>query len=472
MPPHSIVEATWLATVVDPLARGRDDRAVVVGMPGLMLCSALPAAFRGAAGVRVVWWSGLAVMRVVVVGAGIVGLACAFHLVRDGHAVTVVERDPDGDRASFGNAGGIAVSEVLPAAVPGLVWRVPGWLLDPLGPLSIRPAHAPRLVPWLVRFLRAGRPAAVRRLAAALAALNHAALADLRPLLEAVGCERDLRPDGCLAVYRSSAALAADGWALGLQAELGLPGERLSGDQARELEPALSSAITAAVFHPQWCQIADPQRLVETLADRLRAGGVALRRGEVLGLEPAPDGVRVRLADGTALPAERVVVAAGAWSGKLARSLGDRVLLESERGYNTTLPMPGIRLGRQVTFAEAKFVAAPLAPGLRIGGAAEFAGLEAPANFARSKALAKLAKRYLPGLETRGGTVWMGQRPTTPDSLPVIGPSPRLPAVLYAFGHGHLGLTQAATTGRITADLLAGRDPGLPLGPYAIGRFA
>jgi D-amino-acid dehydrogenase len=190
-----------------------------------------------------------------------------------------------------------------------------------------------------------------------------------------------------------------------------------------------------------------------------------------VGLEPTADGVRVRLAAGEALTAERVVVAAGAWSAALAKSVGDPVLLESERGYNTTIASPGIRLRRQVTFAEAKFVASPLDPGLRIGGAAEFAGLDAPADFARSKALAKLARRYLPGLRTQGGTAWMGQRPSTPDSLPVLGPSPRVPGVLYAFGHGHLGLTQAATTGRITADLVAGRDPGIPLEPYGIGRF-
>jgi D-amino-acid dehydrogenase len=411
-------------------------------------------------------------MRVGVIGAGIVGLACAFHLARDGHDVTVVDRDPEGDRASFGNAGGIAVTEVLPASVPGLVWRVPGWLVDPLGPLSIRPGHAARLGPWLLRFLRSGRPALMRRSAAALASLNHAALGDLRPMLQAIGLERDLRPDGCLTVYRSATAFARDGWALALQDELGMPGERLSGDAARELEPALSSAIAAAVYHPQWAQIADPRRLVMGLAAWLEAQGVAIRRGAAVGLEPTADGVRVRLAAGEALTAERVVVAAGAWSAALAKSVGDPVLLESERGYNTTIASPGIRLCRQVTFAEAKFVASPLDPGLRIGGAAEFAGLDAPADFARSKALAKLARRYLPGLRTQGGTAWMGQRPSTPDSLPVLGPSPRVPAVLYAFGHGHLGLTQAATTGRVTADLVAGRDPGIPLEPYGIGRFA
>lgn len=411
-------------------------------------------------------------MAVVVIGAGIVGLACAYHLVRDGQAVTVVDREPEGDRASFGNAGGIAVTEVLPASVPGLVWRVPGWLIDPLGPLSIRPAHAPRLVPWLVRFLRSGRPAEMRRIAGAIAALNHAVLGDLRPMLQAIGLERDLRPDGCLTVYRSEAASVLDSWAWALQDELGMPGERLTGDQARELEPALSSTIAAAVFQPQWAQLADPRRLVERLAAWLQEQGVALRRGEARALEPSAAGVRVQLSGGETVEAKRVVVATGAWSRALAKSVGDPVLLESERGYNTTITVPRIKLGRQVTFAEAKFVASPLDPGLRIGGAAEFAGLDAPANFARSKALATLAERYLPGLETAGGTAWMGQRPSTPDSLPVLGPSPRAPAVLYAFGHGHLGLTQAATTGRITADLVAGRDPGLAVEPYSIARFA
>jgi D-amino-acid dehydrogenase len=151
--------------------------------------------------------------------------------------------------------------------------------------------------------------------------------------------------------------------------------------------------------------------------------------------------------------------------------LGERVLIESERGYNTTIPAPGVTLGREIIFAERKFVATPLACGLRIGGAAEFGGLEAAANYKRSRALATLAGLYLPGLATEGGTEWAGHRPTTPDSLPVIGTSRRKPSVVYAFGHGHLGLTQAATTGRLVADLMAGRAPPIDMAPYGIGRF-
>jgi hypothetical protein len=168
------------------------------------------------------------------------------------------------------------------------------------------------------------------------------------------------------------------------------------------------------------------------------------------GAQPA-----VRLADGKTLNASTLVVAAGAWSAHLARCIGDRALLESERGYNMTYPAQGMSLRQQLIFAERKFVATPLEIGLRIGGAAEFAGLTAPANYERSHALVRAARRYMPSIPEEGGILWMGQRPSTPDSLPVIGPSPQSPQVIYAFGHGHLGLTQSATTGRLVADLVA-----------------
>jgi D-amino-acid dehydrogenase len=153
------------------------------------------------------------------------------------------------------------------------------------------------------------------------------------------------------------------------------------------------------------------------------------------------------------------------------KSLGDHVLLESERGYNTTLPRPGLALEREVIFAERKFVVTPLSIGLRIGAAAEFGGLNAQPNYKRAEALVRLASRYLPALQSEGGTAWAGHRPATPDSLPVIGVSPRHNQVFYAFGHGHLGLTQAATTGKLVSDLVAGRRPPLDMEPYAISRF-
>jgi D-amino-acid dehydrogenase len=372
--------------------------------------------------------------EVVVIGAGIVGLSAAYHLHTDGHRVTIVERELDGDGASSGNAGGIGISEIVPASVPGLIWRVPGWLLDPLGPLSVRPGRLPALLPWLWRFLRAGNNAQVEQITAALAALMDKCFDDLVPLLAALGLSADLHRVGALSVYETTSGFLRDRPEWDLKRRHGILAEEITGDQAREREPALGPVVKHAISTPQWAHVSDPKAITDRLLQWLMAHGVAVRRGEALGA----DGRMLRTVDGGQLPYDVLIVAAGAWSGRLARSFGDCVLLESERGYNTTLPEPGIRLRAKVIFAERKFVATPLAPGLRIGGAAEFAGLQAPPNFARCDALSSLAALYLPGLRADGGTQWMGHRPTTPDSLPVIGRSPRRRDVFYAFGHSHI----------------------------------
>ncbi|MBV4455809.1 MULTISPECIES: NAD(P)/FAD-dependent oxidoreductase [Pseudomonas] len=411
--------------------------------------------------------------HVIVIGAGIVGLATAHHLLKEGVRVTVVDRDPEGDKASFGNAGGIAVTEVIPASIPGVLWKVPGWLSDPLGPLAIRPSHAPRLLPWLLRFAGAGKPSEVKRIAAALTALNARVYEDLLPLLAEHGLHEELQQFGALTVYEKAAAFDKDAAQWDLRRACGVEVHALSGNEARDIEPALGPSITRGVFMPQWSHVKDPKTLVDKLRQSLAARGLFIQIGEVCGIHSGleRDAVSVCLSDGRRLLADKVVVAAGAWSGLLARRIGDKVLLESERGYNTTLPAPGVALSREIIFAERHFVATPLSCGLRIGGAAEFGGLYAPANFKRSQALARLAALYLPGLRLEGGTCWAGHRPATPDSLPVIGVSPRNPAVIYAFGHGHLGLTQAATTGRLVSDIALGKPPLVDLAPYAISRF-
>ena len=405
--------------------------------------------------------------QVAVIGAGIVGLSCAFHLAGDGHAVTMFDPDPDGDRCSWGNAGGIAVTEVAPAAIPGVLWRVPGWLLDPLGPLALRPAHAPAMLPWLAAFVRAGRATHVERIAAALGGLLGRVYDDLCPMLDALGIAGDLRRVGALTVYGSAAAFRRDAAEWDLKRRLGIDCRDVSGAEARALEPALGANVAVGMFTPAWSQVADPKAVWAALSAAARARGVRIEAQAVRDLRRPG---RVRLASGVEAACDVVVLAAGAWSAALARDAGDRVLLESERGYNVTLPAPGVALSREVVFAERKFVAAPLAPGLRIGGGAEFAGLRAPAHYARARTLARLAADYLPGLSLAGGTEWMGQRPTTPDTLPVLGRSPRRADVIHAFGHGHLGLTLAATTGRIVADLVAGR-PTPDLSAFSAARF-
>jgi D-amino-acid dehydrogenase len=411
--------------------------------------------------------------ELVVVGAGIIGLACARRAQQLGWRVTLLDRDFEGDRASHGNAGGIAVSESIPIAVSGLGLKAARWLLDPLGPLAIRARYAPRLLPWLMRFRQTARPDRFRRISRALAALNERVFGDLAPMLDDLGLSGQLHRRGALTVYETAAAYTADAGEWAWKRELGVRWRPVALDELRAMAPRLAPVFRHAVLLQDWAHVDDPVNLVRALRERVRADGGKLVATDIASLA-MDDPLRPAAVDrdGRRHAGDRLLVAAGAWSGALARSAGDRVLLESERGYNTTLPAAAGMLDREVIFAERKFVATPLAVGLRIGGAAEFAGLDAPPDYRRSDALLALARRYLPGMDERGARRWMGHRPATPDSLPVIGPGSASDRLLYAFGHGHLGLTQAATTGAIVGSLLSGADPGIDLAPYSISRFS
>lgn len=406
--------------------------------------------------------------NVLIAGAGIIGLSAARALLAEGHSVTIVDRDPAGDKASFGNAGGLGVTEIVPASVPGLVWKVPGWLFDPLGPLSVRPAHFPKLVPWLARFMRSGSQSEMLRITKALAALTAPVYDDYMPLLEELKLTHELHQVGALWVYETETAFKADAADRELRRSYGIVFDEMDGDEARKLEPALGKAVVRAAMTPQWSHFDDPKRVVDRLRDLVVERGAKLVIGEAVAI----DGKQLRLAGGRTVDFDQLIIATGAWSARLGKTLGDRVLLESERGYNITIPNSGVSLTREMIFAERKFVATPMDMGLRIGGAAEFAGLETTPNYARSDALAKLARFYLPNLKADEGTRWMGHRPTTPDSLPVIGRSPHRDDVIHAYGHSHGGLTLGPTTGRLVADLVARRQSTIDLSPFSVSRFS
>lgn len=408
---------------------------------------------------------------VVIVGAGIVGLASAARLIAEGHAVTLVDRGEPGAATSRGNAAGIAWTDVAPLASPGIWRKAPGWLLDPLGPLSLRPSHAPAFLPWLLRFLAASRPSAWRRSIGAIAALNALALPAWERLWTETGTGHRVRREGCLDVFDKPAevARARSGWQL--QREHGIEVVELSAATLRDMEPDLGPAVAGGAFVPGWCHVDDPFALARDLADHLRQRGARFVSGGVVALAPRADGVTVHLEGGEAIETGKAVVACGAWSRPLARALGEDVPLDTERGYNITVPDPGVTFRRFIMLAGYGFVLSPLAPGLRIGGAVEFAGLKAEPNWARVDALVARARKVVPGLKADAGTRWMGFRPSLPDSLPVISPSGASPHVIHAFGHAHHGLTQAAATGEIVADLVAGRRPSLDLTPYSIRWF-
>lgn len=408
---------------------------------------------------------------VIVVGAGVQGLSSALALLARGLSVTVLDREGPAAGASAGNAGAFAFTDILPLASPGILRKAPRWLIDPLGPLSVPPAYALRIAPWMYRFWRACAPANVARSTVAQVALMDLSKSELEPFLTATGTLRMLRREGNLQVYESEAELRASlpGWQA--RADHGIAFRHLIAPEIAEIQPGLSPRFTRGTFTPDWYSIADPKLYTLALADRFRAAGGTLDRADVAGLRPLETEVEVQAKDGGTRRAGHVVLSAGAFSHRIAKTLGETIPLESERGYNTTLPHDAFDLRTQVTFGGHGFVVTRLTSGVRVGGAVELGGLDLPPNFKRSEAMLQKAQAFLPGLKPEGGTQWMGHRPSLPDSLPAIGASRATPRVVYAFGHGHLGLTQSPGTARLVADLVTGARPPIDLHPFSPQRF-
>jgi D-amino-acid dehydrogenase len=408
---------------------------------------------------------------VAVIGAGIIGVSVAMYLVAQGRSVLLIDRKGIAQETSAQNAGALAFSDILPLASPRILRQAPKWLLDPLGPLAIRPQYALQILPWLLRFGLASRPAAYQASIAAQTQMMQLAAREFHTMMGWAGAAHMIRQDGSLEVYEGEAEFQSSqpGW--DIRAKAGIAFEHVRGARLQELQPGLSDTITAATFVPHWQTVSDPFEVASALGRHVLQTKATLLLDEVQSIAPTEGGVALQMKHGGKINAQQAVIAAGAWSKHLAAQLGDRVPLETERGYNTTLPLGAFDLRRQIIFGAHGFVATPLATGIRVGGAVELGGLKLPPNFQRSSSMLHKAAKLLPGLKTEGGKQWMGYRPSLPDSLPVIGHASATRNVVYAFGHGHLGLTQSAATGRLVADLLAQRDSGIALEPFRPSRF-
>ena len=408
---------------------------------------------------------------IVIVGAGIVGLASAYKLVEAGRSVLLVDRKGVAEETSRGNAGAFAFSDIMPLATKDVLRKLPRWLGDPLGPLTVRPEYLAQITPWMLRFWRAGWPDRIAAGIKAQAGLMRIARQEMDTLVQSAGLASMVRSDGVIEYYESEAELRAAQAEIDAKTREGIDVRIVRGAEMRDLQPGIDPRFVAATFIPKWQTVSDPFDFALAIGKAAIDRGVTFRKAEVKALRPLGQGVTVEFTDGTTLAAAKVVVASGAWSRALAAPLGDLIPLDTERGYNTTLPPGAFDLKRQLVFPGHGFVVTPLSTGVRIGGAVEFGGLELPPNFKRSEAMLKKAAVFMPGLRTEGGRQWMGFRPSLPDSLPAIGRSRPSPHILYAFGHGHLGLTQSAGTGKLIAELVTGATPSLDLTPFSPQRF-
>jgi D-hydroxyproline dehydrogenase len=407
--------------------------------------------------------------EIAVIGAGVIGLTVALRLARDGRQVVLLDPNAPGSGASHGNAGTIADYAVMPVGTPEVLRSLPSLLLDPNSPLAIRRAALPSLAPWLLRFAGQSLPGPARRNAEALARLLAGAGAGWGALAAEAGGAAILHRRGCLYLYDSAAAFRAGSddmirrRALGVRVEMATPAELAT------MEPGLPPVAGGAAYFPDAVFLDDPGRMMGLIAAATSAAGVEHLPLRADGLERQVGGTTIH-SPGLRLHARRVVLAAGAHSRALAAQAGDRVPLDTERGYHVEWDMAEPRLTRPSCPTARGFYLCPMAGRLRVAGTVELGGLTAPPSAHRIARLVEGARAIFPDLGPPSRD-WMGLRPSMPDSLPVIGASGGGPDVIHAFGHGHLGVTLAPVTAGIVAALVAGREPGIDMAPYRSGRF-
>lgn len=413
-------------------------------------------------------------MDVTIVGAGIVGVCCALSLQERGYKVHLIDQGAPGDGATYGNAGVISPWSCVPQCMPGVLQKVPFWLLDPNGPVRVRWRDLSQVLPWVLRFLGNARIDRVTQIADAMDLLMQDNVAEYQKYLSGTGREQLLLPSWYVNVMRGNSNLNIDDLVWKLRIDRGAPIELFNSDQLAELEPAISSEYHSAMIIKDQARAYAPGELCKTLFDKVMTQGGTFTNTSVK--EISLDGSRqphLQTID-KKLAVNRLVLSAGIWSAKLLRSINLKLPLIAERGYHLQFQNPGVELRHSILDIQGKFVVSSMDGGIRSAGTSEFADVNAPPNFSRAEILKPLTRRLLPSLNTSDAEQWMGIRPSFPDNLPVIGNVPGIENLFVAFGHSHYGLGMAPATGRLIANAVEMGSMGDEIGeksPLSISRF-
>ena len=413
-------------------------------------------------------------MKIIIIGAGITGVATALLLRREGRDVHLFDRNDPGDPAqtSFGNAGILASAAVVPVSVPGLLKKVPGMWLAKDGPLFFRLSYLRRFLPWLRPFLGHATPDGVRRIAEGLTPLIHDSLDQHISLANGTPAANYIQRGPYMFLYPDRAGFEKDSFGWQVRREQGVTWQEFDRNALVDRDPHLGPGFGYGVAADGHGWITWPGAYVSALFDAYMSLGGSFTRAEIRDVAPLPCGKgRITLDDGSDHEADRIILSTGVWSGRLAEQLGHKAMLEAERGYHITFTAPSHRPPSPYMMTSAKLGVTPMEPGLRVAGLAEFAGLDAPQKTAPYDLIRRQIRRLYPTLEWQEETTWMGQRPSTPDSLPLIGASPKAPAFLFAFGGQHLGLTMGPKVARIVAGLASGGRSNIDTTAYRVDRF-
>jgi len=417
--------------------------------------------------------------HVVIIGAGIVGAATALEALSAGFRVTIVEPgEPGGEQAaSYGNGCWLSPMSVIPPSTPGLWKKVPRFLMDPLGPLAIRWSYFPKVAPWLVKYLLAGwTEEKVLRIAQAIRPLLKDAPALHQELAARAGVEHLIERRGLMYIYENRAQFETEAMAWRVRRQVGIEWIELEADEMRQREPELDRRYGFGVLVEEGGHCRDPGTYVAALVAQAQAEGATLQRSRATGFRIEGGRLKAVLTEAGEIAADRAVIAAGAYSRKLAAAAGSDMPLETERGYHAMVVDAEVGPRTPLMPYDGKMSVTWTDRGLRCAGQVEIAGLEAAPNWQRAEILRDHLLRSFPNLprDLPADRVkfWMGHRPSMPDGLPCLGPAAATPDVLLAFGHGHVGLVAGPRTGRIVTAMLTQTTPEIPVDAFAPRRFA
>jgi D-amino-acid dehydrogenase len=409
--------------------------------------------------------------QVTVIGGGIVGVCSALFLQRQGFTVTLVEAGNIGEGTSFGNAGNISPGAVVPYLIPGILSEAPKWLLDDEGPLKVRAGYFLKVLPW---FMAAAKEAKVENALKTSRAMRdlHGGTFDAYAELTR-GTEAEALIDRCGQLYVSEKENYAQGSQLAqfMREAAGIKAIPISGAEVLEAEPTLAPIYRSGLLLPDNGRVKNPHQLTTILAKEAEKNGASIVRGKVVSILTSGMHVQAISVNDTTMPIERLVIAAGVGSRKLAAALGIEVPLEAERGYHITVVDSNVMPKVTVTNRDLSFACAPMNMGLRVAGTAEFAGVDSQPDWTRTELLKRQAKKMFPALKLENVTIWAGDRPSFPDGLPALGQAPGYDNAYFAFGNGHFGITGGPVMGKYIAEIVAGKKPGIDVTPFRPSRF-
>ena len=410
--------------------------------------------------------------HVIIVGAGIVGVSTAIWLQRDGHSVTLVDKLGPAEGASYGNAGLLASSSIVPVTTPGLISKAPKMLLDPNQPLFLRYSYLPKLLPFLFKYLRHANVEANEKIAAAMTPIVGDSLADHQALAQGTEAEKWIVPGDYVFAYKDRAHFESDAFGWNLRRKHGFEFEELDGEAYKTYDPHIGPGFQFGVRLANHGRLTDPGRYVKDLAAHVEKQGGSLIKAEVTDvIHENGHATGVLTKGGQTLSGDTVVVALGAWSGPLTKKLGIDVPMESERGYHVELYEPSFTPTTPTMITTGKFLMTPMEGRLRLAGVVEFGGLDAPPSRGPFDLLRRNIQEALPGLTWKEEKEWMGHRPAPADSIPIIGETPEVKSAYLGFGHHHVGMTGGPKTGRLLAQVIQGRTPNVDMTPYSPARF-